>query len=60
MEREYDPYLDENYGKRNYGPITYSDPWLRVYFEKLAKNWPANMAAVAANKQARLNATAQS
>ncbi len=51
MSREYDPFEDENYGKRNYGPIDWSGhPWLEVYMAKLYKGWPANMAAVAANR----------
>ena len=53
MERTYDPYQDENYGKRNFGPLEYKNPWLRVYFEKLAKGLPANMAAAAANREVR-------
>ena len=50
MNREYNPFEDEDYGKRNYGPIDWRDPWLAVYMAKLAKGWPANMAAAAARR----------
>lgn len=52
-EAEYDPYTDEQYGNRPPMHIDWAaegEPWLAVYMEKLAKKWPANMAAVAANK----------
>jgi len=61
MELEYNPYNDEDFGKRDLGRLEYATPWLRDYFDRLYRGWPAGMAAIAANmiEQKRRDEAAQ-
>lgn len=51
--REYDPYSDPNWGAHEFKPIHWESIFLRVYMAKLAKGWPAQLAARAGRRAER-------